>query len=70
MSNLSLGEIRSAMLQGLKAVGDRFARDPRPTDGSVAAGIGPLSFRVYRGPGEPKRRASSAGSHPRHLRQS
>jgi hypothetical protein len=65
MSNLSLSEIRSAMLQGLKAVGDRFARDPRPTDGSVAAGVGPLSFRVYRGPVAPKRRATSAASRPR-----
>ena len=35
MSDLSSDQLKDAILRGLKAVQDRFARDPNPTDGSV-----------------------------------
>jgi len=37
MTDMSLEELKSAILQGLKEVQERFDRDPRPTDGSVRA---------------------------------
>ena len=37
MNDMSLDQIKAAILRGLKDMEDRFARDPRPTDGSVRA---------------------------------
>ena len=39
MSELTLHQIREAILQGLQRVGERFARDPTPTDGSIQSGL-------------------------------
>ena len=39
MTDLTPQQIKKAVLHGLKKVGDRFARDPTPTDGSIQAAL-------------------------------
>jgi hypothetical protein len=39
MTDPTLQQIKEVILQGLKEVGERFARDPTPTDGSVKAAL-------------------------------
>ena len=49
MTNLTPEQIKAAVLKGLKEVADRFARDPRPTDGTIRGGA-LLRNRSPRGP--------------------
>jgi hypothetical protein len=39
MTNLTPEQIKRAVLQGLKEVADRFARDPTPTDGAIRSTV-------------------------------
>ncbi|HEY3920034.1 MAG TPA: hypothetical protein VGL83_19740 [Stellaceae bacterium] len=42
MSDLSTKELRRIVLKGLRRVGERFAEDPTPTDGTIRAAIAKL----------------------------
>ncbi len=54
MSDPTLHQIKEAILQGLKEVGERFAHDPTPTDGSVKAALA-IAARPQKKPTPPKK---------------
>jgi hypothetical protein len=39
MSDLTPKQIKDAVLKGLEQIGNRFAKNPRPTDGSVRSAL-------------------------------
>jgi hypothetical protein len=39
MSDLTTEQLRRVVLNGLRKVGERFAEDPTPTDGTIQAAI-------------------------------
>ncbi len=55
MTNLTPEQIKAAVLKGLKEVADQFARDPRPTDGTIRGG----ALLRNRSPRGPARKAAS-----------
>ena len=50
MSDLTTEQLRRVVLIGLRKVGERFAEDPTPTDGTIQAAIAKM---------RPKRREAS-----------
>jgi hypothetical protein len=45
MTDLTLDQIKAAVDRGLREVAEHFARDPRPTDGSVRSALAALRMR-------------------------
>ncbi len=45
MTDLTFEQIKKAVSRGLKDVADRFARNPRATDGSVRSAVPPRATR-------------------------
>jgi hypothetical protein len=63
MSDPTPQQIKDAILKGLKDVGEYFAKNPRPTDGSVRAGLAIAEQARRRRTGSGKR-VARAGKSP------
>ena len=48
MSDLTTEQLRRVVLNGLRKVGERFAEDPTPTDGTIQAAIAKMRRRPVR----------------------
>jgi hypothetical protein len=53
MTDLTLEQIKAAVDRGLREVAEHFARDPRPTDGSIRGAL--AAFRKRRRKTKPRR---------------
>jgi hypothetical protein len=60
VNDLTPQQIKDAVLKGLKQVGRRFAKNPRPTDGSVRSAL-VIAARVRPKPGRSDKRAVLGG---------
>ena len=61
MTELTAQQIKDAVLLGLKEVADRFAKDPRPTDGSVQSALAGIVAKPNGKSGQNGRRAVRGG---------
>jgi len=60
VSDLTPRQIKDAILQGLKDVGRRFAKNPRPTDGSIRSAL-TIAVQARRKKAGSRKRAARGG---------